>query len=419
MVGTQQQRTVLGVAGPASRGLRLPTELAAGFILAYVGATLAGVPSPLLSLVFNVPMALVLMGAWWALLRAPTEIRRLWLLLSLAATCWGIGTIGWTIQFEANGEHIPTPPTIWDIPFVCSLLLVLAAVVIAIRGSVVLRHAALDAVVVTAAGLALGTAFVVQVVGRDPSLRALATLNRPVLGVVTLVLIASAAAGSSEGIRRSTALLGLGQVFLVCGHLIYAAESIGGGPLHDRWPDAAWATGAVISLLAAVAVIQDNDPLIRFGPPISDSAHPRGSRIAIGLAFAGFLVAIGVGFWGAIGGQNVTSIAGIIAAGVCAAGLALRTGAAFRAADTAYLRLDRAIVDRERASDELALANRDLDASNRHLSEANMRLRLYQLTVREILSLVDSRSRGKLRALVNETTGVEFEDPELPGSDET
>ena len=410
MVGAHQEQARFRITPTAPQGFPILVGIGATFIVGYAGATLAGAPSPLLSDVFNVPMGLVLLAAWWAFLRAPPEIRQLWRLLSFSATCWAIGTIGWTIQFESNGEHVLQPPTIWDVPFVCSLTLALIAIVVAIRGAVHLRHAVLDAVVVTVAGLAVGTAFIEQALGRQPSLRALATLNRPIFGVITLVLIASAAAGSSEGIRRSTALLGLGQVFFVAGHLVYAAESLGGGPFHDRWPDVAWATGGVVSLLAAASVIRRNDPLVRFGPAISDSAHPRGSGIGIAVAFAGLLTSIAVALWGTVADQHVSAIVGVVAALVCATGLALRARSAFRAADAAYLRLDSALLDLERASDDLGLANRDLVGSNRQLADANMRLRLYQTALREILGLVDRRSRGELRSLVAETTGVSLDE---------
>jgi hypothetical protein len=104
----------------------------------------------------------------------------------------------------------------------------------------------------------------------------------------------------------------------------------------------------------------------------------------------------------------------VVAALAGAAGLALRGRSAFRAADIAYLRLDREVFANEHQRDELARANADLGQANRELGEANIQLRLYQSTLRSLLRVVDSRSDGQLRDLVSETTGAELSDLEEP-----
>ena len=179
----------------ADRRLALAASVGGGFVLIYVAATALGAPSALLSHVFNLPMGFAFVTAWWAFLRAPREIRPIWGLLAAASTCWGIGSVGWTIEFEENGRRVPTPPTPWDVPFALALVLTVVAVVIAIRGSIRLGNAALDAVAVVCGTVAVGAAFAERGLGEGFALRTVAALDRPVVGLVTLGLIVSAALG--------------------------------------------------------------------------------------------------------------------------------------------------------------------------------------------------------------------------------
>src|SRR2546422_933177 len=83
----------------------------------------------------------------------------------------------------------------------------IAAIIVATRSFLSLRLAAFDACVIVAAGLAVGAAFVGRGLGDEVTAASLSTLNRPILGIVTLMLIVSAALGSWEGLPRSIALL--------------------------------------------------------------------------------------------------------------------------------------------------------------------------------------------------------------------
>src|SRR3954451_14145878 len=96
---------------------------AAALVAAYAVATALGAPASLLSLIFNVPMLCIAPLAWWAYRSATAESKRMWLLLAEAATLWLVGSIGWTVEFVQNGEHIPTPPTSWDAMFAVAMVL--------------------------------------------------------------------------------------------------------------------------------------------------------------------------------------------------------------------------------------------------------------------------------------------------------
>ena len=94
-------------------------------------------------------------------------------------------------------------------------------------------------------------------------------------------------------------------------------------------------------------------------------------------------------------GRGVTLLA-LVTALMVGTVMALRAGDSIRTAEAAYLRSDRALAESERARDALALANEELAA-------ANVQLRMTQLGVAAFLNLVDERTDGRLRALLEQT----------------
>ena len=168
---------------------------------AYVGATVGGAPRETSSLIFAVVVFPVPFVVWWAYARAPDKLRRPVLLCAWAATLWLAGSLVWYGFYIAGGSKVPAPPGLWDIFFVGARLLLIAAVIAAMRSLVSIRIAALDACVIVAAGIALGAAFIGRGFEEEISAAKLFTLNRPVLGIVTLMLIGSAALGHGMGCR--------------------------------------------------------------------------------------------------------------------------------------------------------------------------------------------------------------------------
>jgi hypothetical protein len=75
--------------------------------------------------------------------------------------------------------------------------------------------------------------------------------------------------------------------------------------------------------------------------------------------------------------------------------MAFRATDSIRTAETAYLTLDRALVDTERARDELARANVEIQAM--------------QIAFADLLNLTDERTEGRIRELI-EDTGQELAD---------
>src|SRR5919197_2833944 len=131
------------------------------------------------------------------------------------------------------------------------------------RSVISFRIAALDAAVISAAAFTLGTAFVWRGMAHGATTASLVTLNRPLLGIVTLALIASAAVGSAGGLRESLALMALGEVAITIGSLVYSFEAIDGAYVDDRWANLGWAGGAAPPTLAAfVVVLWGGRPLV-------------------------------------------------------------------------------------------------------------------------------------------------------------
>jgi hypothetical protein len=354
-----------------------------------------GAPTAVLSPFFSVFMAPVPFVGWWAYLRAPPELRRFFLILAWAATFWLIGSLVWYFYYFAGGSTIPEPPGLWDGPLLIARLLVIAAVVVAMRSLISFRLAILDVWALCAATFAIGAAFVWRGLEDGVSAGSLVTLNRPLLGIVTLVLLTSAALGSWEGLPLSVVLVGFGEVGLTIGSLIYSFQAIGSGYVDDRWAGLAWAAGAGLATLAASTIILGVDRRVFAGRPHIPK-HPAGSRAAL-LADVGALVlTIGVAFYGLHEDSRVLTLIGLAASASIGTAMALRARNSIQSAESAYGRLDRALADTERARDELADANQDL-------ARANAQIQAVHVAYADLLNLTDDRTSGRMRELIEDT----------------
>ena len=76
--------------------------------------------------------------------------------------------------------------------------------------------------------------------------------------------------------------------------------------------------------------------------------------------------------------------------------LAVRARRSFCVLEAAYLDLDRALFKSEQACDRLSVENEEL-------AGANVGLRAAQIAFAEVLNLANERSKGQMRALVEET----------------
>jgi hypothetical protein len=377
------------------RKFHLLAFTALGLFLAYLLATLAGAPRQTSSLVFNVAVLPVPFVAWWTYTRAPANLRRMWLLCAWAATLWLVGSLVWYGFFIANGSVVPKPPGWWDIAFAGAQLLLICAIVAAMRSFPLVRLAALDACVITSAGVALGAAFIGRGLEKDVSLNALIPLNRPLLGIVTLMLVAAAALGSWDGIPRSLLLLGLGQVGLTIGNLAYSYEAFQGDYVNDRWANLGWAAGAELSILAASTILLGIDRPLRLPVRHRIPGHPLGSRATLLVTLLAIALTLGVATYGLVGDRRGVALVGIATSVAIAIAMVCRARDSLRTAEQSSEMLDSVLAESERTRDQLHRANA-------RLQKANAELRTLQLAVAQGFNLIDERTQGRLRELVHE-----------------
>jgi hypothetical protein len=347
------------------------------------------------SLIFSVVVFPVPFLAWWAYARSPRELRSMWLLGAWAATTWFVGSLVWYGFFLANGSVVPTPPGWWDVFFAGAQLLLIAAVATAMRSFALMRIAALDACVITSAGIALGAAFVGRGLENNVSVVTLVPLNRPILGIVTLMLIAAAALGSWDGLPRSLALFGLGEVGLIIGSLVYSYAAVQGHFTDDRWANLGWTAGAELSMLAAATIILGIDRPLQLPARHRVPGHPIGSRAALLVTLVAIVSTLGVAMYALLSDRRNVALIAVGASVAIAFAMATRARDTLRTAERSSEMLDDVLVESERTRDEL-------HSANSRLRNANAELRTLQLAVAQGFNLIDERTQGRLRELVQE-----------------
>jgi hypothetical protein len=372
-----------------ARRFRILVILGSAAFVAYAAAVVAGAPKPVLTYIFTGTMILVPPAVWWAYARAPAPLRQPVLLLALGATLWLIGSAVWEVFYLANGDKVPHPPGIWDAFFIAAQLLVIAALVIAMQRFISFRLATLDAVIVTAAGVALGAPFVRRGLEHGANPASVVTLNRPILSIVILMLITSAALRSWEGVPLSMAMLGLAEAILTVGNLVYAFEAVQNQYVDERWATLAWTGGAIAAVLAASTLILRVDRPLRLGAAARIPGHPVGSTRVLLVSLAGLLLSCGVAGYGVTIGSRGLTIAGLASCVAIGVAMAFRATDSISSAESAYARLDRALAETERTRDGLA--------------DANAEIRAIQIAYAEVLNLADERTEGRMRALIEDT----------------
>ena len=140
----------------ADRRFRTVTVVLGTLFLAYAVATLLPTPSAVLSVARNFFLLPIPFAVWWAYRRSPLSLRLPILLFGVAAIVWLVGSAVWYGYFFAAGAEVPKPPTAADAFFLSGRLLIIAAIVIALRSAIPFRIAVLDALVIVSAGLASG-----------------------------------------------------------------------------------------------------------------------------------------------------------------------------------------------------------------------------------------------------------------------
>lgn len=391
------------LAHPGERRFRLIAWIVGGALAAFAIGTIAGVPTDVLTTIFNIPVAFVPVVAWWAWWRAPGFQRRLWLLLSLSATMWLLGSLVWLAFWYDAGQVIPEPPGPWDLVFLASYLFALAAIVTGMRSSVILKHALLDTMVIVAAGIAVGAAFIGAGLRDGVTLQALATVVRPSLGIVMLMLLLSAGLGAWNGLYRSTALVGIGEVAVVIGSLIYSYAAVQGEYGDDRWANMFWAIGAGVSALGGTVIILRIDrPIRQTLPPLArESAGARLMLVAAGGAILASLAVIAVGVQSDL---PIVTYTGVAACGAILLAMALRASVAVGAAERLAASCNATTLAAEREHDRLLVRLEAIEEERDALANEVMTTRVVSGAFADLLALADDATAGKLREAMDEAT---------------
>lgn len=371
------------------------SALAACFVLVYAAATAAGAPDTVLSTVFTMSIVLVPPLAWWTFFRAPPELRLLVVFLASAGTLWLLGSLIWFYYFVEAGNEVPPPAGPWEAVFAVAYSLALAGFYVATRQAISLRRTALDASVVGVAGIALGAALVGPELEKGLSADSLVTVVRPLFGVATLALIASAALARWHGLTLSVLLLGVAQVFLTVGGIVYSFDAVQPEDVDFRWAKVALLPGVVVAVLACLVIILAIDRPLRLAKPVEIPGHGVG---AIGLLFGavcGLAVTAAVAFYGHLTDRETVLYIGLAASLWIGVAVALRASSSIRALERSYDRLDRTHLALERTRDRLA-------ASNEELARTNVELRSVHTAFEDLLVIADERTRGGLRDLVED-----------------
>ena len=264
-------------------------------------------------------------------------------LLGLAASFWLAGSLIWYGYFLANGQKVPSPPGPWDAAFLIAYALALGAVYVGFRRVISLRLVALDSSVLAAAALAFGAALVGHGLAKGISAASMVPILRPLLGIVMIALLASAALHRWEGLPVPVALVGAGQVFLTIGSFVYAFEAVQSDYINDRWADLGWFAGAIVSLLAASTVVLGiNEPVRQLARrPAAIPNEPVGAKGVLLLAVGALTVTLAVALDGKLSGNEPVLIVGLVCGAWVGLAMAVRARAAIRELERAYQRLDR------------------------------------------------------------------------------
>lgn len=377
----------------AVKRLKVAGAAVGAVIVAYWAAAVAGVSNEVISAVFTVGVGVLVVLAWWAARRAPSELRLFAVLASLAVTFQVIGTVLWYCAFLANGRETPEPPGYWT-PFLwIGLSLGVAAAWAAVRRALRLREAILDYVIVAAAAAAVAVATVSYRLEPGLSGAAVDAIVRPVAGVLMVTLVVSAALGRWRALALPVGLFAVAQTFSAAGDIMFGWLTAEAAHTDYRWTGAVWFTGVLVAMLAAAAMILRVDRPIRLSREALPAVSPRALMLA---AVGAWTVAGGVTLYGALGGRPASLYAGIAAGAVIGLAVSLRALSALEESRAAYRRLDEAQLSLERVAAER-------DATIETLSRRNVEHSAAQAMLGSLLELADDRSEGQLRARLEET----------------
>jgi hypothetical protein len=151
-------------------------------------------------------------------------------------------------------------------------------------------------------------------------------------------------------------------------------------------------------MLAGSTIILNIDRPLRLPVRHRVPGHPVGSRVALLINLIAIVLTLGVATYGLMGDRRNVALAGIVASLLIAIAMVARARDSLRTAEHAAELLDGAVLESERARDELR-------AANAQLRKTNADQLVTHLAVAQAFDLIDERTEGRLRELVEQAGG--------------
>jgi hypothetical protein len=151
-------------------------------------------------------------------------------------------------------------------------------------------------------------------------------------------------------------------------------------------------------MLAAATIILRVDRPIRSVGTHRLPGHRPGSRAVLSVTLVAISLTLGVALYGLLTGKEETAVVGLIASAVVAVAMALRARDSIASAERASEQLDQSLAESERVRDELRVANASL---RRAIADFHT----LRVVVAHGLGLIDERSQGRLRSVIDEACG--------------
>ncbi len=379
----------------------LLSALALAVLIGYWAATIVNVSEPLLNLAFTVVIVSVLPVALWSVFRAPAELRRFVAIVVASFFFQVLGSVLWYVAYL--GDHGKLPHLGYWTPFIyAAILLSLAGVWAGMRRILRPRDALLDysILVAAAASVAILTTEHHGSIAINWSPAAIDAIVRPLLSLLVLVLLASAALGRWQSLPMPVGLVGIALLFDASGLLLQSYFLAEGTYRTDRWTNALWMNGLIAAFLAALVLIARLDRPIRLSREPLPGVSPTPLLVVTGTAWG---VSGAVALYGYLSGEHLALSAGLAGIGWIGMAAVLRMVGALRETRTAYSRLDETHFALEQAQDRNDRLLSERERIITELEQRNVELTAIQTMLGPLLDLADQRTDGLLRSNLEET----------------
>lgn len=225
-----------------------------GWLLLYAALTVLGRNSPSLArftgeILYLVPIAAFVGLSWYAARRATGRGRTAWWLLFVASLLWLAGDLTWA-YYVYTSPGGPPVPTLADLFYLLRYLLTILAIVV---GLGLRLRGLLDALLVAAAGAAIGWQVVIApLVPDDWNPAEVVNFLYPVCSVIIVALLGALLLVAPRRVPRPMIVVGVAFGFAVVMDAIYAYASMLHPYTSSTWLNVGWQVEAVLMCLAAL-----------------------------------------------------------------------------------------------------------------------------------------------------------------------